>query len=170
MKDLPWIHNGCRLTGNPQQAIFEACRRYLVDEELKTGEVGSTWMLTTDVDEFLWFDEQFGNAKSTLNAMISDLSSNKSEVRSFGIPKCQFGSSGQKSFEPGLVMERFVHRSGDDHCSRIPMGKSFSHVASIITFITPEHHVVGIGKVLVDGHAIDGYMRLAHYATKSKME
>ena len=54
MEDLPWRHKG-HILDNPQQAIFEAGRRYLVDRERDSGEVGSTWMLTSDVNEFLWF-------------------------------------------------------------------------------------------------------------------
>jgi glycosyltransferase involved in cell wall biosynthesis len=170
MKDLPWLHSG-QIPNNPQQAIFEVCRRYLVDEELKRDVVGSTWMLTTDVDEFLWFDIQFGDARSALVAMISKLRSNQSDVRSARIPYRLFGSSGKESYEDGLVMERFVHRSGDDHCSQIPIGKSFSHVTSIFTCANPEHHIlIGTGKLVKDALAIEEYLQLAHYKTKSRME
>ena len=70
MEDLPWLHPG-PTRDNPQQAIFEACRRYLVDKEQTSGEIGSTWMLTNDIDEFLWFDRQFDNATNALTKMLT---------------------------------------------------------------------------------------------------
>ena len=70
MEDLPWRHKG-QILDNPQQAIFEAGRRYLVDRERDSGEVGSTWMLTSDVNEFLWFHRESAqgpaNAKDALS-------------------------------------------------------------------------------------------------------
>ena len=78
MEELPWLHKG-QILDNPQQAIFEACRRYLVDRERNSGEVGSTWMLTSDVDDFLWFDRESArgpaNAKDALSRLMYELSS-----------------------------------------------------------------------------------------------
>jgi hypothetical protein len=93
--------------------------------------VGSTWMLTTDVDEFLWFDIQFGDARSALVAMISELRSNQSDVRSVQVPNCVFGSSGKESYEDGLVMERFVHRSGDNQDCLPPPKSSWGRLGSL---------------------------------------
>jgi hypothetical protein len=182
MKDLP-VYGGIR-PDNAQYSIFEVCRRYLVDEELKTGEVGSTWMLTTDADEFLWFDEQFGNAKSTLVAMISELRSKQSEVRSFVIPNCVFGSSGQETFEPGLLMKRFVQRDKNTYCdpffesSWAMKGKAFSKVSSIMKDqkISMHSHTVANStsmqkaSSLIDVFTVGRYMRVAHYKAKSREE
>ena len=172
MEDLPWIHEG-QIPNNPQQAIFEACRRYLVDEERSSGEAGSTWMLTNDVDEFLWFDRDFGNVMNSLATMLLEFSSE--QPKSIVVPTCMFGHSGKESFEPEPVMRRFVHRDNNTDCAAkrreglwATVGKAFSHVSSIATFTRPEEHVVLGGSILRDVTKVGAYMRLAHYKTKSR--
>ena len=57
---------------NPQLAVLESCRRFLVDKEINSDKVGLTWLLTNDIDKFLWFDWQFGNAKNALVKLMHE--------------------------------------------------------------------------------------------------
>ena len=166
MKDLPWVVNKGQITDDPQQAIFEACRRYLVDEEKKNGEVGATWMLTNDVDEFVWFDnDKYENMKTALSSMLSAIWIEKPWVKSIRLPNCLFGSSGEDTYAPGLVMQRFIHRDKN----KLDKYKAFSRVSSVASFKRPEEHFVD-GQVLSGARDIVSYFHLVHYKTKSRRE
>ena len=194
MENLPWNHTvwleKSKNPNNPQFAIFESCRRYLIDEEVRRGAAGSTWMLTIDVDEFLWFDRQHGNAKSTLTALLNE----NSLLRRVIIPNCLFGPSGKEAFEREPVMRRFVHRDGNLHCRysvtsgvwSLP-GKSLSRVSALVEGRTIDPHThrvlnsteeswprhwqkrIALG-VQGDFLAVLPHLRLAHYKAKSREE
>mmetsp|Transcript_36842 Transcript_36842/g.66244 ORF Transcript_36842/g.66244 Transcript_36842/m.66244 type:complete len:423 (-) Transcript_36842:41-1309(-) len=170
VKFLPSQHDN-----EAQLAILESCRRFLVDEEINSGKVGSTWLLTNDIDEFLWFDWQFGSAKNALVKLLNEVSPWQPQVKSTVIPSCVFGTSGQECLEPGLVMKRFVHRDENMHCTMkgsafAMMGKSISLVSSMVKE-EPRVHFHKVSKPSrVDVYATGKYLKLAHYKTKSREE
>lgn len=193
MKDLPWRTRG--QIDNIQKAIFEACRRYLADEEQKNGEVGSTWMLTNDVDEFVWFDEnKYRNLKTALSSTLSAISVERPDAKSVSLPNCIFGSSGKDTYEPGLVMQRFIHRDKNFYCESLRAGtkegratgedlsfamagKGFSRVASLVEDQTRPHmhkvrddQTMQILRTYIDAQTVGMNMKLAHYKTKSREE
>ena len=69
-----------------------------MDRERDSGEVGLTWMLTIDVDDFLWFDRELArgpaNEKDALLRLLSELSSGDGEAMSVRISSCVYGPSG----------------------------------------------------------------------------
>eukprot|EP00957_Ditylum_brightwellii_P060374 4584002-Ditylum_brightwellii.AAC.1 len=43
-----------------QRKVVDFCRRYLNGCEIALNEIGTTWMLTNDPDEFTWLNRDTG--------------------------------------------------------------------------------------------------------------
>lgn len=65
----------------------------------------SDWIMVADVDEFLVIHPGEGR--------LDDLFDHLPEANGFAVPWRMFGNSGQRRFEPGLVIERFTHTTPD---------------------------------------------------------
>jgi Glycosyl transferase family 2 len=127
-----------------QCSTIRACEEYLRN---RGGSIyRNTWMLTHDVDEFIWFNNSHTTSTTSkaeetgaVAAVPGDESSFKnflrrliheneqcrhrtstttpSKVRSLNIPRLVFGSSDHDHHEPNsLVMERFTHRYSHEGC------------------------------------------------------
>lgn len=89
-----------------QGMVFDECAR-LIREDASFDD-DNTWMVTHDVDEFLWFNE---TKYSSLKDAVLDLSGrNDGQVKSIKVPRLLFGASGQDRQEPGPMIARFTQR------------------------------------------------------------
>jgi Glycosyl transferase family 2 len=101
-----------------QGAVFDACVEYLA-RTLNAHQMASTWLLTHDVDEFVWFNNSktADNGGSSLKDAIRLLTKQHKHVQSLRIPRLLFGSSGHDFYEPGVpAIERYTYRFDADSC------------------------------------------------------
>jgi hypothetical protein len=101
------------------QHVFDACTDYLKTQQTRY-DPRYTWMMTHDVDEFVWFNKTVG-VESLQDAMQHLIQSQDGEevVKSMEVPRLFFGSSGHDHYEDGLVMDRFNHRFNLDSCPKV---------------------------------------------------
>lgn len=102
---------------NPGQALlFQDCAQHLKQQE--QGHA-NTWMLTHDVDEFVWFNQTDSSSSSSIQSFrdaVRHLIELHPDTQSIAIPRFLFGSNGKSRQEPGFVMDRFNRRFDYEHC------------------------------------------------------
>jgi hypothetical protein len=133
------------------------------------GERG--WVAVLDCDEFL-----FSPSCSTISDVLIQV---PEQWGAMGVNWLCFGASGQEIPVPGLVIERFTFRPGDDFESHV-------HIKSIVRMDhveaagpDPHHFHVRGGTCNEWGHEVRGpfssppshrFLRINHYHTKSRLE
>jgi Glycosyl transferase family 2 len=106
------LHGELRIQAKNQGDVFDACVEYLA-QKLNPRELASTWLLTHDVDEFVWFNNK---TAGSLNEAIQILRAQHENAQSMRIPRLLFGSSGHDDYEPVPVMERYTYRYDAGSC------------------------------------------------------
>ena len=98
-----------------QRRALSYCAKYLSKQEENADAPTHTWMITHDIDEFLWFNQTdgIGSLKDAANRLIQE---NGNEIESLPVPRLFFGSSGKDHYEPELVIDRFTHRFDYNAC------------------------------------------------------
>jgi hypothetical protein len=92
--------------------VFDVCTKYLAS----LPDANRTWMLTHDVDEFVWFNNSFG-IDSFHDAVHKQIESNQgTPVQSLELPRLRFGSSNLQEYSKELVMDRFQQRFNHEKC------------------------------------------------------
>ena len=132
-----------KYTTYQQYETFQACHNYLT-WSLSKHELSCTYMLTHDVDEFLWFDQNstgtislLSSSPFSLKQVVSQLISIHAVESLLIIPRLLFGSSGHNHYEPDLVMNHFTHCFDVDSCR--PKGKQQNDLPRLSQRKQPNH-------------------------------
>jgi hypothetical protein len=105
--------------------VFDVCAKHLASQP----DANRTWMLTHDVDEFVWFNKTSGI--DSLQDAIQKIVQNGDATKgySLSIPRLRFGSSGHNEYSNELVINRFQQRYNHDNCPPGPI-KSWSKMSN----------------------------------------
>jgi hypothetical protein len=94
--------------------VFDVCTKYLASQP----DANRTWMLTHDVDEFVWFNNHTLGIDSFHDAVHKLIESNQgTPIQSLELPRLRFGSSNLQEYSTSeFVMDRFQQRYNHENC------------------------------------------------------
>lgn len=109
-EDIPDVvqHNATPKMKQAVDRVFDICTRYLAAQQTEA----KTWMLTHDIDEFLYLANNTSLEKAVTTLIAPG------GHQSLTVPRLLFGSSNHETYESGLVLERFARRFDIRNCRK----------------------------------------------------
>ena len=107
----PQVLNNIR---SENDRVFDVCAKYLASRP----DANRTWMLTHDVDEFVWFNKTQGieSLHDAVRKLVDNDNSTALRGYSLSIPRLRFGSSGHNEYSNDFVIDRFQQRYNHENC------------------------------------------------------